>query len=161
MLCLEAWHNAEAVALLMLWDQTRTQPSSWAEWYYMFFVFSLPFIWLFSNAEVFEDDIQDLLCSDPSSDPTQAGESQPDTLGCQSQVDVTVPLVLSQGCKTLLQMGPVAGLGQGGGTRQRVATPREEVWEQNEPEQSTVIILCFILYFWLSKDENQSKNKQT
>lgn len=91
-------------------------------------------IQLFSNAEVFEDDIQDLLCPDPSSDPAQAGESQPDTLSCQSHVHVAVPLVLSQGRKTLLQMGPVAGLGQGGGTRQRVATPKEEVREQNEPE---------------------------
>lgn len=97
-------------------------------------MFSLLLIWLFSNAKVFEDDIQDLLCPNPSSNPAQAGESQPDTLGCQSEVDVAVSLVLSQGCKTLLQVGPVTGLGQGGGTRQRVATPREEVREQNELE---------------------------
>ncbi len=83
------------------------------------------FRWLFSNAEVFEDDIQDLLWVNPSCDPAQAGESQPDTLGCQSQVNIAVPLVLNQGCSTLLQVGPVAGLGQGGGTRQRVTTPGE------------------------------------
>lgn len=94
----------------------------------MLFMFLL-LLHLFSNAEVFEDDIQDLLCSNPSSDPTQAGKSQPDALSCQGQVDVTVPLVLSQGRTALLQMGPVAGLGKGGGTRQRVATPREEIWE--------------------------------
>lgn len=90
-------------------------------------MFTLLLIRLFANAEVFKDDIQDLLCSNPSGDPAQAGKGQPDTLSGQCQVDVTVPLVLSQGCKTQLQMGPVAGLGQGGGTRQRVATPREEV----------------------------------
>lgn len=33
------------------------------------------FTLLFSNAEVFEDDVQDLLCADPSSDPAQAGDS--------------------------------------------------------------------------------------
>lgn len=33
------------------------------------------FTLLFSNAEVFEDDVQDLLCPDPSSDPAQAGDS--------------------------------------------------------------------------------------
>lgn len=82
--------------------------------------------YLFSNAEVFEDDIQDLLCPDPSSDPAQAGESQPDTLGRQSEVSVAVPLILSQGRHAVLQVGPVASLGQGGGARQRVATPREE-----------------------------------
>lgn len=90
-------------------------------------MFTLLLIRLFANAEVFKDDIQDLLCSNSSGDPAQAGKGQPDTLSGQCQVDVTVPLVLSQGCKTQLQMGPVAGLGQGGGTRQRVATPREEV----------------------------------
>lgn len=121
----------------------------------MYFMFLLLLIQLFPNAEVFEDDIQDLLCPDPTSDPAQAGESQPDTLGCQSQVDVAVLLVLCQGCKTLLQVGPVAGLGQGGGTRQRVATPREEVREQNEPEQSG--ILCF----WLRNGENNIKMANT
>lgn len=99
---------------------------------------------LFSNAEVFEDNIQDLLYPDPSSDPAQAGESQPDTLGCQSEVGVTVPLILSQSHKTLLQVGPVACLGQGGGTTQRVATPREEVREQNETGQSNSHY--FVLY---------------
>lgn len=110
----------------MLWDQTRTQPSSLTGCCYIQLMFSLPPFFLFSNAKVFEDYVQDLLCSNPASDLTQAGQRQPDTLGCQGQVDVTVPLVLSQGCDTLLQMGPVAGLGQGGGARQRVATPREE-----------------------------------
>lgn len=104
---------------------------------------------LFSNAEVFEYDVQDLLRSDPSSDPTKAGKSQPDALSCQSQVNVTVLLVLSQGRKTLLQMCPVAGLGQGGGTGQRVATTREEVSEQYEPMK--VSILGFIQYFCRQK----------
>lgn len=57
---------------------------------------------LFPNAEVFEDNVQDLLCSDPSSDPAEARESQPDALGCQGQVHLTVSLVLSQGGAALL-----------------------------------------------------------
>lgn len=89
----------------------------------MHVMFSQRLILLFPNAEVFEDDIQDLLCPDPSSDPAKAGESQPHPLGCQGQVHVAVLLVLSQGPAALLQVGPVAGLGQGGGARQRVATP--------------------------------------
>jgi len=82
---------------------------------------------LFSNTKVFEDDIQDLLCPDPSSDSSQAGESQPDTLSCQSEVRVPVSLILCKGCHTLLKVGPVASLGQGGGTRERITTPREDV----------------------------------
>lgn len=105
-------------------NQTKVQPLSKAG---AFHVHGFNVNHLFSNAEVFEYDVEDLLCSDPSSDPTEAGKSQPDALSCQSQVNVTVLLVLSQGRKTLLQMCPVAGLGQGGGTGQRVATTREEV----------------------------------
>lgn len=85
---------------------------------------------LFPNAEVFEDNVQDLLRADPSSYPAEARESQPDALGCQGQVDVTVPLVLSQGRAALLQMGPVARLGQTWGTNQRVGTTRGSVGEK-------------------------------
>lgn len=146
--------------MLILWDQTTRQLSSLSgPILHVFHVFAAAHL-LFSNAEVFEDDIQDLLYPDTSSDSAQVGETQTDTLGCQSQVDVAVPLVLSQGRQTLLQVGPVAGLGQGGGTRQRVATPREEVREQNELEQSTVIIFDFNLNFWLGKGEKQAQKKR-
>lgn len=87
---------------------------------------------LFSDAEVFEDNVQDLLCSDPSSDPAQAGESLPDALGCQGQVHVTVALVLSQGRAAPLQVGPVAGLGQTGGTSQRVGTTTARLRRKSE-----------------------------
>lgn len=81
-----------------------------------FLTFSHLHIWLFSNTEVFEDDIEDLLCSNAPSDPAEAGESQPETFGCQSKVAISIPVVLSQGSHALLQVGPVAGLGQGGVT---------------------------------------------
>lgn len=85
------------------------------------------FCFLFSNAEVFEDDVQDLLCPDPAGDPAQAGESQADPLRRQSEVRVSVPLVLTQSRHALLQVGPVASLGEGGGTRQGVTTPTEGI----------------------------------
>lgn len=110
-----------------------------------------------ANAKVFEDYVQDLLRSDPTSDPTQAGQRQPDALGCQGQVHVTVPLVLRQGRHTVLQMGPVSGLGQRGGARQRVATPTEEARAQNEPDRS---LLSFAQRVCLSDDGHQRAKKQ-
>lgn len=93
----------------------------------------------FPNAKVFEDDVQDLLRSDPTGDPSQAGQRQPDALGCQGKVHVTIALVLSQGRHALLQMGPVTGLGQCGGARQRVATAAEEARAQNPPGRSLLV----------------------
>lgn len=95
------------------------------------FVFSLPFLSLFSDAEVFEDYVQNLLRSHFSRDPAQAGESQADALRCQSKVDVTVPLVLSQSCRALLQVSPVSGLGQGGSVGLGISTPKEEIKQFN------------------------------
>lgn len=77
---------------------------------------------LLSNAEVSEDNVQDLLCSDPSGDPAEAREGLPDALGRQGQVDVPVSLVLSQGRAAALEMGPVARLGQTRGTGHGVGT---------------------------------------
>lgn len=135
----------------MFWDQTRTrhiQPVLSHSFFFPSFI-SLP------NTKVFEDDVQDLLRSDPTSDPTQAGQRQPDALGCQGQVHVTIGLVLSQGRHTLLQMGPVTGLGQCGGARQRVATPTEEARAQNRPERSLLVFRSGSL----SQRQVTSKNK--
>lgn len=109
-------------------DQNSSHPATVVQ------LVSFPSFTSLSNAEVFEDDVQDLLRSYPTGDPSQAGQRQPDALGCQGQVHVTVALVLSQGRRTLLQMGPVTGLGQCGGARQRVATPTEEAGAQNQPD---------------------------
>ena len=84
---------------------------------------SCPQSLLFPYAEVSEYDIQDLLRTHPSCDPAQAGEGQADPFGGQGQVLVPVVVVLGQRQPTLLEVGPVAGLGQTRGTGKRVTTP--------------------------------------
>lgn len=55
-------------------------------------------------------------------------------------------------------MGPVTGLGQCGGARQRVATPTEEARAQNEPDRS---LLSFAQRVCLSDDgHHRAKNKK-
>jgi len=81
---------------------------------------------LLPDAEVSEDDVQDLLGADPARDAAQAAQGQPHALRRQRQVPIPVVLVLAQRRHALLQVGTVAGLGQAGGSDgQRVPTPAE------------------------------------
>lgn len=118
-----------------------------------------PVAHLFPNAEVFEDNVQDLLRSNPSSYPAEARESQPDALGCQGQVDVTVPLVLSQGRAALLEMGPVARLGQTRGADQRVGTTGGSLGTKQTDD---VVILCFMqcIQFEIELTTKEDKTKK-
>lgn len=132
------WQDGEALSvLLMLWDAASSVIS-------VFSCFGRCSSTLFPDTEVFEDDIQDLFWIDPSGDPAQAAERQAHALGRQSQVCVAVSMVLSQGRHAVLQVDPVAGLGQGGGTGQGVAAPTEEVEAQSQSANKTQALWNFM-----------------
>ena len=79
---------------------------------------------LLPDAEVSEDDVQDLVGADPARDAAQAAEGQPHAVRRQRQVPVPEALVLLQRRHALRQVGPVPRLCQAGGpSGQGVPTP--------------------------------------